>query len=106
MLERRSGRLVLSFITLSIVAGLAAVIGYFPKQVGASDAEAEGIDVGGKAAPQDPLKRPVAGSERSPGGTTVTLIVDRTDDNGASSACTAAANDCSLRGAITNAGVE
>ena len=93
---------MLSFITLSIVAGLAAVLGYFPKQVGASDTEAEGIDVGGQAPP----KRPVAGSERSPSGITVTLIVDGTDDNGASSACTAAANDCSLRGAITNAGVE
>jgi LPXTG-site transpeptidase (sortase) family protein len=32
-----------------------------------------------------------------------TFVVDRTDDNAAASACTAAANDCSLRGAITAA---
>lgn len=30
-----------------------------------------------------------------------TFVVDRTDDNAAATACTAAANDCSLRGAIT-----
>ncbi len=34
---------------------------------------------------------------------TVTLVVDRTDDNRSASACTAAANDCSLGGAIVNA---
>ncbi len=49
-------------------------------------------------------KTTVAASKHSPAGTTLTLIVDRTDDDGAASACTAAANDCSLRGAITNAG--
>ena len=32
-----------------------------------------------------------------------TLTVDRTDDTAAATACTAAANDCSLRGAISNA---
>ena len=31
------------------------------------------------------------------------LTVDRTDDNGAANACTAAPNDCTLRGAIGNA---
>ena len=30
-----------------------------------------------------------------------TITVDRTDDNAAASACTAAANDCSLRGSVT-----
>ena len=34
---------------------------------------------------------------------TATIDVDRTDDNAGASACTAAANDCSLRGAITYA---
>lgn len=34
---------------------------------------------------------------------TATFAVDRTDDNAAATACTAAANDCSLRGAITAA---
>ena len=32
-----------------------------------------------------------------------TFVVDRTDDSAAASACTAAANDCSLRGAIISA---
>lgn len=34
-----------------------------------------------------------------------TFVVDRTDDDAAASACTDAENDCSLRGAITNASV-
>ena len=34
-----------------------------------------------------------------------TVFVDRLDDDGTASACTAAANDCSLRGAIGNADV-
>src|SRR4051812_41783452 len=35
-----------------------------------------------------------------------TLTVDRTDDTAAATACTAAANDCSLRGAIINANAD
>src|ERR1043166_4439103 len=37
---------------------------------------------------------------------TTTLNVDRTDDNAAASACTGAANDCSLRGAIIKANAD
>ena len=37
---------------------------------------------------------------------TTTLDVDRTDDNAGASACTGAANDCSLRGAIINANAD
>src|ERR1700761_3247354 len=35
-----------------------------------------------------------------------TLTVDRTDDTAAATACTAAPNDCSLRGAIINANAD
>ena len=35
----------------------------------------------------------------------LTLTVDRTDDSAAANACTAAANDCSLRGAISRANI-
>ena len=35
-----------------------------------------------------------------------TLDVDRTDDTAAATACTPAANDCSLRGAIINANAD
>src|ERR1043165_1148559 len=37
---------------------------------------------------------------------TTTLNVDRTDDIAAASACTGAANDCSLRGAIVKANAD
>jgi hypothetical protein len=37
---------------------------------------------------------------------TTTLIVDRTDDDAGATACTGAANDCSLRGAIINANAD
>ncbi|MDH5511458.1 MAG: hypothetical protein OEZ32_14050, partial [Nitrospinota bacterium] len=42
----------------------------------------------------------------SPGAWAATYVVDTTVDNGALSACTAAAGDCSLRGAVNavNAG--
>src|SRR5262245_33600223 len=37
----------------------------------------------------------------SPAAMLVSITVDRTDDTAAASACTAAANDCSLRGAVS-----
>ncbi|MBP9108356.1 MAG: hypothetical protein KBF83_02255, partial [Pyrinomonadaceae bacterium] len=42
-------------------------------------------------------------NEDTPQG--VALVVDRTDDSAAASACTAAANDCSLRGAVASSNV-
>src|SRR5262249_3398662 len=61
---------------------------------------------------RDRLERPSRLRERTPAankmpmnvGTAAMLVsitVDRTDDTAAASACTAAANDCSLRGAVS-----
>jgi len=50
-------------------------------------------------------RAPAAASNRVNAGTVVpmfaSITVDRTDDTAAASACTAAVNDCSLRGAVS-----
>ena len=58
------------------------------------------------AKPQVALPRAAPGTANLVPAFATTFAVDRTDDTSAASACTAAANDCSLRGAIIAANAD
>ena len=99
--ERRTITGVLAIFTL-VVAGLI-VFATAPGSVVADSSHSSRRAVTERTNPRISMHREAAAALPAPFFAAIT--VDRTDDTAAASACTAAANDCSLRGAVAFANV-
>ena len=90
---------VLAIFALTVAAVVTSAIMSPPSMASKSDARSERLNH---------RIRAHSNAERTAVGSAVffaTVTVDRTDDTAAASACTAAPNDCSLRGAVAFANV-
>ena len=95
-LERRTVIRILAVFSLAVVTVLA--FARAPRSVVADSSPSSSVRIGERVNHRISMRPEAAAALPAPFFAAIT--VDRTDDAAAASACTAAANDCSLRGAV------